>query len=139
YWYGDINHVSAFYLDRQPGEENGPMNLPQVYTVNYRFASGVVANATTSRCLTNAGVSRMDVTLVSDDSLIDWSSQRITENGTVVWEQTQRENPFALQAAAFVRAVRERDPGLVRSPYSDALNSLAAVLAANESAARSGE
>jgi myo-inositol 2-dehydrogenase/D-chiro-inositol 1-dehydrogenase len=139
YLYGDIDQVSAFYLDRKPGEEVGPMNLPHVYTVNYRFASGVVANATTSRCLTNAGVSRMDMTLVSDDSLIDWSPQRITENGAVIWEQAQPENPFALQAAAFARAVRERNPAAVRSPYTDALNSLAAVLAANESAARGGE
>ena len=45
---------------------------------------------------------------------------------------------FALQAAAFIRAVRERKPAAIRSPYGDALNSLAAVLGANASAARGG-
>lgn len=137
--YGDIAQVSAFYLDRQPGEENGPMNLPHAYLVNYRFANGLAANATTSRCLTNAGVGRREVLLVSEGSLIEWSTQRIVENGKVIWEQEGRANPFALQAAAFIRAVRERDPGAVRSPYADALNSLAAVLGANASAARGGE
>jgi predicted dehydrogenase len=137
--YGDIERASAFYVDRKPGEENGPMNLPHAYVVNYRFASGVAANATTSRVLTNVRVNRREVLLVSDDSLIEWSPQRILENGQVLWEQPERANAFALQAAAFIRAVRERDPAAVRSPYADALNSLAAVLAANESAARGGE
>lgn len=136
--FGDISHTSAFYLDRQPGEENGPMNLPHAYLVNYRFANGLAANATTSRCLTNAGVNRREVLLVSEGSLIEWSTQRIVENGKVVWEQEGRANAFALQAAAFLRAVRDRDPSAVRSPYHDALNSLAAVLGANESAVRGG-
>ena len=137
--YGDITHVSAFYLDRPPGEELGPMNLPHAYLVNYRFANGVAAQATTSRCLTDAGVSKREVLLVSEGSLIDWSPNKIIENGQVVWEEAERTNPFAAQAQAFLQAVRENNPAAVKSPYSEALNSLAAVLGANESAARGGE
>jgi predicted dehydrogenase len=139
YLYGDIALVSAFYLDRKPGEERGPMNLPHAYLVNYRFANGVAAQATTSRCLTDAGVSKWEVLLVSEGSLIDWSSRRILENGQVIWEDPAPTNPFAAQATAFLQAVRRGDPGAVKSPYSEALNSLAAVLGANESAARGGE
>jgi myo-inositol 2-dehydrogenase / D-chiro-inositol 1-dehydrogenase len=139
YLYGDIVQVSAFYLDRKPGEERGAMNLPHVYMVNYRFASGVLANVTTARVLTVAGVERREVTLLSEDSLIEWSRSRIVENGRVVWEQDPPGNAFELQAAAFARAVREKNPEGVRSPYHEALNSLAAVLGANESAARGGE
>jgi predicted dehydrogenase len=139
YLYGDIALVSAFYLDRKPGEERGPMNLPHAYLVNYRFASGVAAQATTSRCLTDAGVSKWEVLLVSEGSLIDWSSRRILENGQVIWEDQEQVNPFAAQARAFLQAVRDGNPAGVKSPYPEALNSLAAVLAANESAARGGE
>src|SRR5439155_3705403 len=120
----DIEWASAFYIDRRPGEERGPMNLPHAYLVNYRFASGLAASVTTSRCLTDAGVSRREVLLVSEGSLIEWSPARIVENGRALWEQDPPPNPFALQAAAFARAVRERNPEAVRSPYGEALNSL---------------
>jgi len=139
YLYGDITLVSAFYLDRKPGEERGPMNLPHAYLVNYRFANGVAVQATTSRCLTDAGVNKWEVLLVSEGSLIDWSSRRIIENGQVIWEDSPPTNPFAAQSTAFLQAMREGNPAAVKSPYSEALNSLAAVLGANESAARGGE
>ena len=139
YLYGDIAQASAFYLDRKPGEEQGPMNLPHAYVVNYRFAGGVAANCTTSRCLTDAGVTRREVLLVSEGSLIEWTPQRILENGRVVWEQEAAGDPFALQARAFVQAVRAGNPQAVRSPYAEAFNSLAAVLAANSSALKGGE
>ncbi len=139
FFLGDIEAVSAFYVDRKPGEGPEPMNLPHVYNVSYRFKSGVTANVTTSRVLTNVRVSRREVVVVSDDSLIEWSAQQVVENGETVWETPERPNAFAAQARAFVEAVRREDPALMRSPYPEALNSLAAVLGANESAAAGGE
>jgi hypothetical protein len=115
------------------------MNLPHVYNVNYRFASGVTANVATSRVLTNVNVSRREVMLVSDDSLIEWAGQKIVENGETVWESAERMNPFALQAQAFVQAVRAGDANVMKSSYADGMNSLAAVLGANASAERSGQ
>ena len=76
---------------------------------------------------------------MSDDSLIEWSGQRVVENGEAAYDAGERVNPFALQASAFVEAVRAGDPARMRSPYSDGLNSLAAVLGANASAERGGE
>lgn len=117
------------------------MNMPNVYDVNYRFASGVVGNATTSRVLTDAdGAGRRDVVLVCDDSMIEWSTDKVVENGKVVWEQESKGRAaFALQAKAFIDAVKAGDPSLMRSPYGPSLNSLAAVLGANASAERDGE
>ena len=139
YLLGDIERVSAFYLFRQPGEGPEPMNMPHVYGVNYRFASGVVANATTSRVLTNTKASRMDLTVVSDDSLLEWSAQSIVENGETVFAADNDESPSVLQARSFIAAVRAGDPDAVRSPYGASNNSLAAVLGANISAERDGE
>ncbi len=139
YFLGDIETLSAFYVERKPGEGPEPMNLPHVYNVNYRFASGVTANVSVSRVLTNVSVSRQEVMLVSDDSLIEWSGQKVVENGETVWETTENVNPFALQARAFIQAVQSSDTSMMRSSYASSMNSLAAVLGANASAARGGE
>jgi myo-inositol 2-dehydrogenase/D-chiro-inositol 1-dehydrogenase len=138
YFLGDIESVSAFYFERKPGEGPEPINLPHVYDVNYRFKSGVVASATTSRVLTNVKCSRRDVSVILDDALLEWSSQGVSENDEKVFSAPEENNAFARQAQAFVAAIRSGDASLLRSPYQDALNSLAAVLGANASAANDG-
>ena len=141
YFLGDIADVSAFYHWRKRGEGPQMMNLPHVYDVNYRFASGVVGNATTSRVLNEAGgARRMDLVVVCDDALIEWSADKVVLNGETVWEEEQEgRSAFHLQAQAFVVAVKAGDPSQMRSPYAASLNSLAAVLGANASAERDGE
>ena len=140
YFLGDIDKVSAFYFEREPNDGPEPINMPYVYGVNYRFASGVVGNATTSRVLTNVTASRGEVLIISDDSLIEWSTDEVVENGESVWKAADGayRSAFAYQAKAFIDAVRAEDPTLVRSPYGPSLNSLAAVLGANASAEDGG-
>ena len=145
YLLGDITDVSAFYQWRRPGEGPEPMNLPHVYTVNFRFASGLLANASTARVLYDgdSGPGRRALTVVGDDSIVEWSSDRVVENGTAVFEDEEAarggRNCQALQARAFIAAVRAEDPTATRSPYPASVNSLAAVLGANCSAERGGE
>lgn len=139
YFMGDIEAVSAFYFYRKPGEGPEPINMPHVYDVNYQFASGAVANATTSRVLTNVSYQRRSVTVVADDLLIDWAVDQVSVNGETVAQWEDRPNAFALQARAFIDAVRAQDPKDVRSPYDEALNSLTAVLGANASAEQGGQ
>ena len=141
YFLGDIEETSAFYFWREEGEGPEPINMPHVYNVNYKFASGVVGNATTSRVLTNTDASRSEVLIISDDSLIEWSTGEIVENGESVWkaEGGEYRSAFRFQAKAFVDAVRAEDPSLVRSPYGPSLNSLAAALGANASAENGGK
>ena len=123
---------------RKPGEGPEPINLPHVYDVNYRFQSGVVASVTTSRVLTNVNASRREVLVVCDDSLLEWSAERVVENGETIFELPDRDNPFAGQARAFVDAIRSGDASGLRNGYGQALNSLAAVLGANASASAGG-
>ncbi len=140
YFLGDIAQVSAFYFERQSGEGPEPINMPHVYGVNYRFASGVVGNATTSRVLTNVAASRNELLIISDDSLIEWTTDEVLENGERVWKEEGQapRSAFAHQAKAFVEAVRAADPQRMRSPYGPSLNSLAATLGANASAEEGG-
>ena len=77
--------------------------------------------------------------LISNDSLVEWSAQKVVENGETVWETTESHNAFALQAQAFVKAVQADDASMMRSSYASSMNSLAAVLGANASAARDGK
>ena len=138
FFLGDVTEVSAFYHYRKPGEGPEPINLPHVYDVNYRFESGVVASVTTSRVLTNVNASRREVLVVCDDSLLEWSAERVVENGETIFELPDRDNPFAGQARAFVDAIRSGDASGLRNGYGQALNSLAAVLGANASASAGG-
>jgi predicted dehydrogenase len=135
----DIEQISAFYMPRQPGEGPEPMNLPHVYNVNYRFASGITANATTSRVQYESGIGKNDMYLISDEHLLEYHPDRLVENGKVVWETDEKVNGFARQAEAFIRAVQDDDHDVMRSSYADALNSLAAVLGANLSAENGGQ
>ena len=135
----DFEAISAFYVARKTGEGPEPMNLPHVYNVNYRLANGITANATTSRVMLEAGASSRQLLVVGDDCLIEWSRGKVVENGETVWESDRADSAFALQARAFVAAVRSGDPGKTLSPYGDGINSLAAVLGANLSAERGGE
>lgn len=138
YFLGDIAAVSAFYVDRKPGEGPPPMDLPHVYNVNLQFENGVTANATTSRVLNNVGVSRREILVVSDDSMIVWDTDQATENEKLIGSREEVDVVFAKQTRSFVAALQAGDPAMVKSPYPDALNSLAAVLGANESAADGG-
>ena len=139
YFLGDITDVSAFYVWRKAGEGPEPMNLPHAYTANYRFASGAIANATISRVLTNVSVNRSEMIIVSDDSLIEWSPDKVIENGETVFAEEPTSNCQMNQARGFIGAVQAEDPAAVRSPYGPSLNSLASVLGANASAERDGE
>ena len=53
YLLGDIEAVSAFYVESLPDERIEPMNLPHVYNVNYRFKGRLTANASVSRVMSN--------------------------------------------------------------------------------------
>ena len=142
YFFGDIEAVSAFYLQSLPAERIESMNLPLVYSVNYRFRKRLTANASVARVMNQVSYSRRQVLVVCDDSIIDWTPREIRENGEVVWkapEDHPSEDAFRAQARAFIDAVRAGDPSLPRSPYPTSLNSLAAVLGANASAEAGGK
>jgi len=143
YFLGDIEAVSAFYVESLPEERIEPMNLPHVYNVNYRFKERITANASISRVMNNVSYSKGEVVVVSDDSIIEWSPGQVIENGEIVWkksdEQVQGRGAFFSQARAFIEAIEAADPTMPRSPYVPSLNSLSAVLGANASAESGGE
>ncbi len=142
YFLGDIEAVSAFYVESLPEERIEPMNLPHVYNVNYRFRARLTANASVSRVMSNVPYSKREILVISDDSIIEWTPRQVKENGEVVWEaeeEPQARGAFFAQARAFIAAVQAQDPAMPRSPYVPSINSLAAVLGANTSAESGGQ
>jgi myo-inositol 2-dehydrogenase/D-chiro-inositol 1-dehydrogenase len=135
----DYDSVSAFYFERPHDPDPKAINLPYVYNANYKMKSGAVVNVTTSRVLTNTDATRRETLIICDDVLFEYSHDKVIENGEVAWEATERINPFYVQTKQFLEAVRTGDATKVRNNYSNSLNSLAAVLGANESASKGGE
>jgi predicted dehydrogenase len=135
----DYESVSAYYVERPFDPDPKAINLPFVYNANYKMKSGAVVNVTTSRVLTNTKSSRRETLIICDDVLFEYSQDRVIENGELVWEAKEKESPFDIQSKQFLEAVRTGNDRLVRNNYSSSLNSLAAVLGANESASKGGE
>ncbi len=148
YWFGDVEWVQATYSHRPPQEIFDGADNPYAYNVLFGFKNGVVGNLILSRLrrvyqsygeeqiLWNEG--RIELT---DDAVIAYhydGPYPPTANPTAAElrhevELPRGENTTLAIARAFVIAVAENDPSRIRSPFPDAMNSLAAVLGANVS------
>ncbi len=146
YWFGDVEWVQATYSHRPPAEIIDGADNPYAYNVIFGFKNGVIGNLILSRLrrvyqsyneeqiLWNEG--RIELT---DDAVIAYhyngpypptSNPNAAELRHEV-EVPDGENTTLAIARSFVEAVAHNDPGRIRSPFPDAMNSLAAVLGAN--------
>jgi predicted dehydrogenase len=154
FWFGDVAWVQAHYQHRPAHEVLDDADNPYTYSVLFGFANGVIGSMTLSRL--------RKVYASHSDHQVLWTDGRavIEREGVSVFHydgsypppqpppdgSTARslytgsggDDTFAI-SQAFIQAVAENRPQLVRSPFCDAMNSLAAVLAANVSDALAGE
>ncbi len=154
YWLGDVEWVQAVYLHRPPEEIFDGADNPYAYNALFGFASGAVGNITLSR-LRRVYHSDLDHRLLWNEGHL-----HIERDALVAYHYDGPYPPSQPPAAAdvrkplpvptannatfeisraFVQAVADRAPELIRSPFPDAMNSLAAVLAANVSDALEGQ
>ncbi|MEZ4735868.1 MAG: Gfo/Idh/MocA family oxidoreductase [Caldilineaceae bacterium] len=148
YWFGDVEWVQAVYSHRPPEEIFDGADNPYAYNVLFGFQNGVVGNLRLSRL-------RRVFTNEETQQLL-WNEGRLVlePNAVVVYHYDGTYPPPAPPTAAevrrlldvppakdttlaiaraFVMAVAQQAPDLIRSPFPDAMNSLAAVLGANVS------
>ncbi len=125
--------VSAVIVDRPDSTED--LDIPLSHCATYTLEGGGAANATT--CTALAGHGHSGFLLVAGGSLHDLSGGALAVDGEPVARDESRRAAYEREFATFVEAILNHDPDLVRSPYSDAVRSLAAVLGAVDSA-RSG-
>jgi predicted dehydrogenase len=133
YLIGEVRTVYALQ-DRRVLHE---IDCPDVNALALRFEDGAVGTFTATWALDGSDWALSNVCEITfDDSRLGWSpaSLTVTRGG----ETREEKRPDGSIDAAFVEAVRARDPALVRSDYHDAVRTLAVTLAADESA-RSGQ
>ena len=146
YWFGDVEWVQAQYIQRPPAEIFDGADNPYAYSANFGFANGAVGVMTLSR-LRRVFASHLDHQVLWNEGRVALERDNLTAfryDGD--YPPAQNPAPEAVRhllhgkntknttyeiAAAFVRAVAEKRQELVRSSFSDAMNSLAAVIAAN--------
>ncbi|NPV08205.1 MAG: Gfo/Idh/MocA family oxidoreductase [Anaerolineae bacterium] len=128
----EITSVYADYALRVMGDWEY-VDIPDVYSVAMRLEDGTPVSLTTS-CQMHKGGGDSSMHFLLDGSRIELRGARLRtlpeENPDLDGEHGQEVNVDR----AFVDAILQKDPSLVRSPYDDAMKTLAVTLAANESA-----
>ena len=154
YWFGDVEWVQAHYQHRPDDEVTDGADNPYTYSALFGFAGGAVGTMTLSR-LRKVYADFMDhqVLWTEGRAEICWEGVTMYEydgpyppsqpppQGAVtktLYEGRGGDDTFAI-SKVFMRAIAENRPELIRSPFGDAMNSLAAVIGANISDELGGE
>ena len=154
YWFGDVEWVQAHYQHRPDDEVIDGADNPYTYSALFGFAGGAVGTMTLSR-LRKVYADFMDhqVLWTEGRAEICWEGVTMYEydgpyppsqpppQGAVtktLYEGRGGDDTFAI-SKVFMRAIAENRPELIRSPFGDAMNSLAAVIGANVSDELGGE
>lgn len=138
YLMGEITEVSAY---RTGGfmTEVPDFNVDDGMVVNARFASGALGSFSTG-CfpLGNHGDSGISLNLTSRQHRVSFESWHfkgsLHDRSGSALPMAETADPFLLQNQAFLDAVAVNAPSGILSSYTDAMQTLAVTLAANESA-----
>jgi predicted dehydrogenase len=133
---GEIVEVHARYARRALLDVEG-VTVPDVQIASFLFENGALGAITTSCALTQGG-GRNDMDFVLRDAVLHYTTRDLRVAPESVPQPEPVTEPIPDIDAAFVQAIRTGDASLIRSTYDDGLRTLAATLAANESA-RTGE
>jgi myo-inositol 2-dehydrogenase / D-chiro-inositol 1-dehydrogenase len=108
------------------------IDCPDFNAVSLKFANGAVGTLTTSWAFAQGWGNANVVDILFEDALLNWTHGKLTiyRNGEI--EEISKAGPGIDEV--FVNAVRTGDAAAIRSPYSDAVTSLALTLAMNVSA-----
>lgn len=141
YLVGDLETIYAQADTRINNESNPEYNIFDVNCMTMRFENGVVGNFSNNFiCDQGAPDRAQGIHIMTGDLTISIVSGQASSVRTRagIEELPEPGNFMALEDAAFLQAVRENRPDLIRSDYENGVRSLAATLASDLSA-RSGE
>ena len=130
---GDIAEVSAQYATRTLGDVPN-FSVWDVGTATLRFESGVVGQIATS-CMVKKG-GKVGLQIIARDVVLEIAGGKLTVTAADqdAAEFPSESSPTLREDQTFVAAVQSGDGAAIRSPYADAVKTLAATLACNESA-----
>ena len=153
FWAGDIAWVQAAYIPRHPEDIVDGKDNPYGYAVTYGFHCGAVGTLTLSRLRKTSHQDGYQIVLwdhghlkFEADGPVAYTDEgsdpsgRPPDPGRVRRALPTRPRNDATDDLnrAFVGAVRQGDPSILRSTFGSSMNSLAAVLGANASHALEG-
>ena len=153
YWFGDVEWVQATYVHRPPEAVIDGADNPFAYAVNFGFKNGAVGNMTLSR-LRRVFRSQQQHTVCWQEGHLVFEGQEIAAyHYDGPYPPPERPPIAALRRVLpaqnkdttyhisrnFIEAIANDRPAQIRSPFSDAMNSLTAVIAANVSDALGGQ
>jgi predicted dehydrogenase len=131
YLAGDVDKVSADMALRVMDDVPG-IDIPDVYSVNLRFASGAVGHLDTSFVEQPDGRSSLEVIGRGFRISLDGTSLTITEKDKTITYKSQV-NFYKEQDDAFIHAVNTGDASGILVPYEVAVRTLEVSLAAHRS------
>lgn len=132
---GEVESVSASYSFRLHRDEPD-VTVPDSQAVLLQFRSGASATISTSCAVGSTWFGGMEFVLHRARLSVQGAEMRVQPEESYTLPPAPPEGPGI--DAAFVQAVATGDRALLKSPYDDALRSLAVTLAANRSAAEGG-
>jgi len=133
YLVGEIVQVSAYFMHQPTLMPFPGGDVSASGAVALQFANGTVGTITNTCVLEAPGETGLKVYTPSRIVAVSWA--RMTE-----WEPNRKEeffsrdNAYYNEACAFVQAIREKNPALIKADYSEGVRTLAVTLAADESA-----
>ncbi|HEX3000502.1 MAG TPA: Gfo/Idh/MocA family oxidoreductase [Armatimonadota bacterium] len=138
YLCGEVDSVYAQYATRAL-QDVPNFSVSDVGTATLHFHNGAVGQMATSCMLKKGG--KVGLQVIAEDVMLEFFGGQLTITAA---DKEQPEvipsaiNPSLREDQTFIAAVQSGDPAGIRSPYADALKTLAVTLACNESA-RSGK
>lgn len=131
YLLGEITEVTARAANRASQEiEN--FTVTDVGAALVTFASGAVGTFHNTCLLQGLGYT-VGLHIVTPDLIVELSGNCVLIDAQGRTEIKSALNPYEAEDRAFIDAVTKRDQSLIRSPYADAVETLAVTLAANRS------
>lgn len=133
YLAGEVIEVFAYFEHDTARMPFAGGDVASAGVVALRFANGALGTITNT-CILD-GLGEVGVKVVTPKRAVEVFGGRMVElEPNRREEYSVSENAYYNEALVFTRAIRERNPSLIRTPYSDAVRTLAVTLAVDESA-----
>ncbi|MFD2114850.1 Gfo/Idh/MocA family protein [Paenibacillus yanchengensis] len=134
YTAGEVVEVYAAYGTHVVEQQYADATVPDVGTMTLKLASGAVATISNT-CILPAG-GRTGLHLYTDKGRLEIDgSTLIVIDAEKSTTYQKRNDPYDLQSAAFIHALRTGDTSRILSNYEDAFQTHRVTMAANQSAA----
>lgn len=133
---GDVDRVYAAGALRVHRDVPG-FDIHDTGAVTLHFASGAIGSIATTSVLGGGATAGFPTGLhlfAADLRVEVWGASLKVVTGDRTDERRYAESPMQALDSDFIEAVRRRDPSRVRTPYADAVRTLAITLAGEESA-----